>query len=232
LPAITAPGATSTLLPGKLHQRLNPVTFSFDNTSYTADVVAASADLDGDRRDEAIFAMPADGGRHCGLFLMGAGAVGGLGSAMREPVVIEHPCGDPRIIPVDADRDRHTDLALLTGSVGAEDRKLFVFWNDGSGGFSELNTALVSAEDSPQAFTVLPVADGMPDFAYVTNGSLRVVHGPSERQFPSPVALSVDVSVSGASGITAAAVDGDRVTDLVFAESGKLRVLRAGLIRQ
>lgn len=229
LPAITAPGSSSKRLPGELDARLSPLTFSLGNTRYTADVVGASADLDGDGRDEGIFAMPADGGRHCGLLLIGADSEGGLGSAGRAPVVIDQPCADPRITAVDADNDGYADLALLTGTAGADDRQLFVLWNDRSGRFSGTNTALVSAGDSPQAFTVLPLGDGQPDFAYVTKDSLRVVHGPSEHEFPAPVALSVDVSVVGGSGITAADVDGDRVTDLVFAESGRLRVLRAGL---
>jgi hypothetical protein len=229
LPAITAPGSSPKRLPGALDQRLNPLTFSPDHIRYSADVVGTAADLYGDKRDEAIFAMPADGGRHCGLLLIDADRAGELGSAGREPVVIDRPCPDPQIAAVDADHDGHVDLALLTGSVGAADRQLFVFWNDRSGRFSGADTTLVSAGDSPQAFTVLPLGKGKPNLAYITKDALRVVHGPSEREFPSPVDLLPELIVNGGSGITAADVDGDRVTDLVFAESGKLRVLKAGL---
>jgi len=229
LPAITTPGSYPTRLPQALDQRLNPLTFSADNTDYTADVAATSADLDGDQRDEAIFAMPADGGQRCGLLLIGADSAGSLASSAREPVIIDAPCQDPQVMAVDADHDGHPDLALLTGARNADDRQLYLLWNDEHGGFSSVDSALVSAGDSPQAFTVLPLAEGNPEFAYVTKSALRVVRRSSARQFAAPSDLSGESQLNGGSGITAADVNGDHVTDLVFSESGKLSVLRAQL---
>ena len=231
LPAITTPGSFPQRLPEALHQRLNPLTFSENQANFSADVAGASADLDGDQRDEAIFAMPADGGAHCGVLWLGADSAGSFGSAKRVPAIIDEPCGDPQIIPVNADDDEFTDLALLTGSRDADDRHLYVLWNDGSGRFSGTDVALVSAGDSPQAFTVLPHAGANPDFAYVTKNFLRVVQRPGPREFapPSDLPVPMNLSLNGGSGITAADVNGDHVTDLVFAESGKLSVLRARL---
>ena len=60
--------------------------------------------------------MPADGGAHCGVLWLGADSAGSFGSAKRVPAIIDEPCGDPQIIPVNADDDEFTDLALLTGS--------------------------------------------------------------------------------------------------------------------
>lgn len=229
LPAVTTNGSFPKMLPGTLHPRLNAIEFAFDNSDYTADVAVASGDLTNDLRDEAIFAMPADGGAHCGLLVVGVDAAGALGNSGREPVIIPEPCSDPQILPIRANDDDYTDLAVLTGKTGADDRHLYVLWNDGNGGFSGADLSLISAADSPQAFTVVESGQGRPAIAYVTKDSLRVVHAASEREFPAPVGLPTVPNLFGGSGITAADVNGDDVTDLVIAESGKLSVLRAQL---
>jgi hypothetical protein len=58
---------------------------------------------------------------------------------------------------------------------------------------------------------------------------LRVVHAPEARVFAEPQFLPGGVSVSNGTGIVAADVNGDHLIDLVFSESGKLHVLKAGL---
>ncbi|HEY0467271.1 MAG TPA: VCBS repeat-containing protein, partial [Polyangiaceae bacterium] len=228
--AITQPGSASARLPGALDPRLSPVTFTLDNASFSADVAVASADFDGNGRDEAIFAMPADGGSRCGLLLIGTDDHGSFGSAARTPMIIDEQCADPQISAVQFPGDqRRPDLALLTGRANATDRRLYVLWNDGNGGFSEQNRVLVSALDSPQAFTVLPLDQGHGGFAYITKDALRLVDAPTERVFAGPQLLPDDVIVNHGTGIVSADVNGDHLNDLVFSESGKLRVLKAGL---
>jgi len=235
VPAIANPGRAPVRLPGVLDPRLNPVTFSSDGNNFTADVAATSADLDGNGSDEAIFAMPADGGSHCGLLLLGANAQASLGSAARKPVIINEPCADPQIRAVSLakdqqGKDRLPDLALLTGRSNADGRHLYVLWNDGNGQFSSQDLALVSAVDeSPEAFTFLPLGYENGGFAYITKNSLRLVPPPNGREFTAPRMVPSEVSVSNGTGIVAADVNGDHLSDLVFSESGKLHVLKAGL---
>jgi len=230
VPDIATPGSAPVRLPGTLAPRLNPLTFSLDNSNFSADIASASADLNGDRRDEAIFAMPADGGQRCALLVLGVDVGGSFASAAREPLIIDEPCKDPQVMAVDPDGIGGADLALLTGRTGADDRHLYVLWNDGSGRFSSQDIAQVSGPgDSPQAFTVLQLDKGPAAFAYVTRDSLRVVRAPVLHEFAAPEALPGDPTLNGGTGVTATDVNGDHVTDLVFSESGKLRVLKAQL---
>ena len=231
VPAITEPGASPVRLPGALDPRLNPVEFILDQNIYSADIASTSADLDGNGRDEAVFAMPADGGSHCGLLLVGADDRGSFGSAARTPVIVDEPCADPQIMPVKFDPSGLPNLALLTGTTGANDRHLYVLWNDGNGQFSGQNIVRVSADDdSPQQFTVRPSDQEFGGFVYLTKDALRVVRAPLGRTFAGPEVVPSDVIVSNGTGIVAADVNGDHLSDLVFSESGKMRVLKAGLI--
>lgn len=230
VPAITQLGSAPSRLPGELDPRLNPVTFTLDGSDYPADVASTSADLDGNGRDEAIFAMPADGGAHCGLFLIGADAQGAFANAARKPVIIDEPCADPQISAVTFGPHRLPDLALLTGRSNAGDRHFYVIWNDGSGQFSGQDLVLISAADeSPQAFTIMPADQGNDGFAYITKDSLRWVHAPRAHEFAVPELLPGGVTVTNGTGIVAADVNGDQLSDVIFSESGKLRVLKAGL---
>ncbi|HKO49159.1 MAG TPA: VCBS repeat-containing protein [Polyangiaceae bacterium] len=230
VPAIAKLGSAPARLPGALDPRLTPVAFSRDNDgSFSANVASASADFDDDGRDEAVFAMPADGGSHCGLLLIGADAQGSFGSVERSPLMIEEPCTDPQILPVRFPGDRAVHLALLTGPSNGEGRHLYLLWNDGAGQFSAENRVLVSdSKHSPQAFTLLPAEEGLGGFAYITQNSLSVVRAPNGREFADSQLLR-SVAVSNGTGIVAADVNGDHVSDLVFSESGKLHVLIAGL---
>lgn len=239
VPAITEPGSTSVRLPGALDPRLTPTMRSEDG-SITADVAATSADLDGDGLDEAIFVMPADGGSHCGIVLIGIDSRGLLDRASQTPIIIDQPCADPQIqavqfVKTDAKIQQNTaqnlpHLALLTGKSGADGRQLYVLWNDGYGQFSAQSKALVSAEgDSPQAFTLIPLDRAESGLVYITKNALTLVRPPSERTFPGPDAALERVQVQNGTGIVAADVNGDHLSDLVFSEAGKLRVLKAEL---
>jgi len=240
VPAIRELGSSPRQLALELDPRLKPFEFLDDNSDFVADIASASADLGGDARSEAIFVMPAGVQRdRCGVFTLGVGELSETVDGKPRPkfraeagasVVLDAGCLDPAVVPVDADGDGHVDLALLTGQATAKDRKLYVLWNDGTGGFSDSALTLVSSpDDSPQAFSVLPaVADGLPQFVYVTSDRLRRVQMSAESRAPATTVTVFD-ALEGGTGITVADVNGDRVSDLVVAESGKLRVLKAGI---
>jgi hypothetical protein len=184
--------------------------------------------------------MPADGGSHCGLLLIGVDTRGSLGNASQTPIIVDQPCGDPQIqaVKFHTERGRDADdgdrnlphLALLTGTTGAEGRRLYVLWNDGHGQFSSENSALVSSEsESPQGFTLLPLDRASNGLVYITKNALTLVRPPSERNFPGPDEALASVNVSNGTGVVAADVNGDHLSDLVFSESGRLRILKAGL---
>ncbi|MEO6598476.1 MAG: hypothetical protein ABIQ16_01295, partial [Polyangiaceae bacterium] len=199
-----------------------------------SDVASTSADLDGDGLDEAIFVMPAGEQQlQCGIVTVGTIATGSDAVAERDPVLFDDSCTDPAVFPVDADGDTFVDLAVLTGRTNDADRKLYLFWNDGSGLFSNSDVTLISRpEDSPQAFAVLPGSKEQPlAFVYVTTTDLRrAMATGSARVFTDPIALTD--SFTGGTGVTAADVNGDRVKDIVLAQSGKLSVLKAQLVGQ
>ncbi len=225
-----SPGAETQRSPIDLDSRLQPVKFLDQNSDFTSDVASASADLDGDGLDEAIFVMPAGADQtQCGILLVGVSATGNIPVAAKDPIFLDDPCADPVVVPVDADGDKFPDLAVLTGRNDDPDRKLYLFWNDGSGGFANTNFVLISSpDDSPQAFTVLPGSKEQPlAFVYVTDRELRRTTATSARVFSTPSTLLSPII--GGTGVTAADVDGDRVKDLVLAQSGRLSVLRAQL---
>ena len=240
VPGIREAGSSPRKLPLVLDPLLNPFVFLDNNSDFISDVVAASANLDEDARSEAIFAMPAGPDRRqCGVLTLGIrqGTETFQGKPRvtftpraAETVILDEPCLDPSVVPVDADGDGKVDLALLTGQASAKDRKLYLLWNDGAGRFSSSSLTLVSDPgDSPQAFSVLPaVGEQLPQFVYVTNDQLQLVRVLGQgREVTPPV--TVFGALNGGTGITVADVNGDRVRDLVVAESGKLRVFKAGL---
>ena len=230
---VRAAGAASTRLPNELDPRLKPVVFLDQNSDFTSDAASATADLDRDGLDEAIFVMPAGAQQaQCGILTVGASGADRATVAARKPMVFDEPCADPAVLPVDADGDGFIDLAVLSGRTKAANRKLFVFWNDGSGAFSNTSFNVISSsEDSPQAFSVLPGSKEQAlAFVYVTASELRrsVATG-APREFAEPSKLT---DLNGGTGVTVADVNGDRVKDIVLAQSGKLSVLKAQLVGQ
>ena len=216
-------------LGGELDPRLRPL--HVQDVLININVTAVAADLDHDGNDEAVWAIPADAGAHCGLVFTKANSQGAEGVVVRATIVIDEPCPRPQILPIDADGDGAIDLALLTGGPGGSERSLLVLWNDGAGGFSSTNATTVNpAGDSPQQFTVLPAALGRPfGFAYVTDRAAILVTaaaGSNPRLFGPPHTLA---DLEHGSGIVAADVNGDGVVDLALAASGNLSILQARL---
>ena len=231
LPGLGSSPSTAVRLGGQLDPRLKP--FETDQVHLIVNVTAAAADVDGDGRDESLWAMPADENLHCGLLVAGTttGSAGDL--VARDPVVIDEPCPRAQLVPIDADGDGAVDIALLTGSPGNPGRNLLVLWNDGAGGYSSRDITFVSAAgDSPEQFTLIPATKGHPlGFAYVTDQKAVLVTTASTststpRAFGPPRKL---VDLQGGSGIVAADVNGDGVLDLALAASGNLSILQAEL---
>jgi len=230
LPGLGTAQSAPRRLGGQIDSRLQPVHVD-DSLIVNVNVTAAAADFDRDGLDEAVWAIPADGGNSCGVFVLGANKGGSVGVVARGMVILDEPCLGPQIVPVDADGDGAVDLALLTEGPGSPDRKLLVLWNDGSGGFSSANVATVNAAgDSPEQFTVVPSTLNRPfGFAYVTDGATvwMPAAGPlASRAFGPPSTLA---SLRHGSGIVAADVNGDGVLDLAVAASGELDILKGGL---
>jgi FG-GAP-like repeat len=224
--ALEKSGSRPARLSWQLDPRLQPG--HDDGITAGVELVSASADVDGDGRDEALLVMPADTGQHCGIAVVGT-TTDGATAVAHGTLVLDEPCPRAEVLPVDADGDGSIDIALLTGSAGLDHRKLLVLWNDGKGGFSSSNVALVNdPNDSPQGFTALGAIPARPfGLVYVTGGAAMVVNATATpRVFALPRKLT---SLQGGSGIVAADVNGDDAVDLVIATSGDLTVLKAQL---
>ena len=212
---------------GALDRRLRP--FVASGFRLRSIVAAATADFDDDGRDEAVWAMPADEDQSCGVVFTAIRPDGALGVAAGGTIFVDEPCLGPQLATLDADGDGAADVALLTGGPGDPDRKLFVFWNDGHGGFlASSATRIGAAQDSPQQFAVLAAAFDRPvGFAYVTTDRAVVVTAAgAPRQFNHSKMVA---ALQSGTGIAAADVDGDGIVDLTLASAGNLRVLKAEL---
>jgi hypothetical protein len=193
----------------------------------TINLATASADVDGDGRDEGFFAMPAQENERCGVMVVGLAPQSPPQAMVRDTLMLDERCFRPEVSAVDADGDGRPDLVLLTGAPGEKTRKLLVLWNDGKGGFSTARMTLISGTDSPQQFTSLKAVPTRPfSFAYATASAAMIASTRGLRQFEPAKMLT---SLPGGSGIVAADVNGDGVQDLVLAASGNLSVWKARL---
>lgn len=232
LPSVGSPGTDAIRLAGGIDPMFHPLTL--DGLHIGVSVAATAADLDGDGRDEAAWAMPAGDALHCGLLVVGLTATSPPVAVGGPPVVLAQPCAGAggQLAAVDADGDGAVDLALLTGEAGAPGRQLLLLWNDGTGRFDAGRVTTISAAgDSPEQFTVLPASPGRPTaFAYVTERAAVLVATTSTARLlaaPRPLA-----TLQGGTGIVAADLNGDGVVDLALAASGSLMVLKAQLATQ
>lgn len=224
LPALTTSPGTPVQLSGGLPPILHPVssTDSGDGLS----LATATADIDTDGRDEALFAMPAEDANHCGLLIS---TVEPTKLVERALIGIDEPCSKVELLPMDMDNDGFVDVALLTGRLDGSERQLSIFWNDGRGGFDrERRTLVADATVSARAFAVLPPTPALGvSLVYATrDGVERVSLGEDPRALGSPSLLA---PVRDITGITAADLNGDGAVDLALAARGNLNILRAAL---
>lgn len=228
IPSIDEGVSTPVRLEGTPDSRLTATTVHDDGTAQLSNA-GTVADFDADGLDEAVWAMPADAGKHCGLSWLNP-ALETRELVVRGFVLLDEPCADPELAAVDADGDGWVDVAILTGATGAAERRLLVLWNDGSGGFSADGlTQLNDASDAPQAFTVLPAGPARPlALAYVTAGELKLSLQSSDPRFFEVSAPLLELARG--TGIVAADANGDGVSDLVVADAGNLRLLKAALV--
>lgn len=208
-------------LSGKLDARLSPLAAA--DATPSRHVSGSAVDLDGDGRDEAVFAMSADAGMRCAVapFSIDADASAAL---PRDLTLFDLPCPAPQLGTVDADRDGHIDIVLLTGGPTPA---LFVLWNDGAGRLTATSSTRVSdPAESPRAFTLLPATALFPlRLAYVTDDRLVLAAQAGEaRRFEPPRPLATLVQ---GTGITSLDVDGDGVLDLAVTDGAGLHVFRA-----
>jgi hypothetical protein len=217
-----------TPLKGLLDPRLEPAETCDTGITHIG-AVGAAADLNRDGRDEAIWAMPADEGAGCGIAIVGVPKDGSAIAVQWEPLILEEPCDRPQIMPLDADSDGFTDIALLTRSPGAKDRSLVVLWND-HGQFSVARKTRVNPiGDSPEAFAALEATPRRPlTIAYVARGAVILRAAQPSRTFSD---VRRPQAVPSANAIAAGDFDGDGVQDLAVAASGNLSVFRAALER-
>jgi hypothetical protein len=214
--------------PQRLDIKLDPNLLPAFSNGFEASLtwVGATADLDGDGRDEAVWVMSKVDHQHCAIVIIGA--VPGTDTfAERATVDVDEPCARADLKLPDADGDGSNDIVLLTGPVGSGQRKLLILWNQGQGRFSA-STALQlhPSTDSPEAFAYLPPIPARPtSIAYVTESSLVMVESTAPRRFTSRVLAPI---VRG-TGIVAADIDGDKADDLVVAASGNLFLMKARL---
>jgi hypothetical protein len=184
----------------------------------------ATGDLDADGVDELVLAAPDESGQHC--------VVSAVRASRRDPPLelagrtsLEQSCAlraDLRLH--DLDGDRAADVILLTGDPGGP-RDLVVLWADGGGGFGADGATSVAAGEAPQAFTPFRLTpDSKPALVYVTETSLSIRELTGVRRFGEPRRVA---TLFDGTGVVAADVNGDGVSDLAIADRSQVRIVRS-----
>jgi hypothetical protein len=196
--------------------------------TYDLAVTMAAGDLDGDEIDELVLAGADGTGTRCLIATANVIPDGEAPLQVHPTIVLEAACDEQaQLSVVDLDGDGQRDVLALIGVDG--EKRLFALWGDGS---RQLDAGrlddLAPAGGEPLAFAPFRAAAGEPlSVAYVTLDGVRVLReGKRERSFEDDGLLA---PLERGSGIVAADVDGDGVTDLAVADSGVVRVLRAEL---
>lgn len=180
-------------------------------------------DIAGDARDEVVLAVPRKDGASCAVLLF---AVESDRLEARSSLVVDEACEQVEVRPLDADADGAPDLLLLTGALGGSG-SLSVLWNDGTGGFDASRRTLLTS-DTPRAFAVLKTTTArQQQIAYVNAEGLWLIEATQQAREFDPARLQEPHT--GCTGLVAADLNGDAVTDLAYAADGNIHVLKAVL---
>jgi hypothetical protein len=188
----------------------------------------AAGDLDNSGLDDVVIVAPDASGTRC--IAVSAGVPGGSGFALREPITFDELCvRGTELALADLDRDTFLDVVLLLGGASSVRTKLMVLWGDGSGILRADQLSLVAqGNDAPAGFTLFrSTSEAAVRLAYVTERGVRLVSTDSARRFEE---IALPTELEQGTGITAADVNGDGIVDLVVADAGTVRVLRAELV--
>jgi hypothetical protein len=188
----------------------------------------ANGDLDGDGLDELLLSASNESGQ-C---VVSAGRLGADGEQLERVgrVAFDDACGaGADLRAFDIDGEPGAEVLVLTGDFDSPRQLVVVSWNGGD--FQAEAIAPAPGEDAPQAFTSYrstPDADA--ELAYVTATGLYL--RPLARG-PHPLGEARKLGeLERGTGITAADVNGDGVSDLAVADRGQVRIWRALLDNQ
>lgn len=186
-------------------------------------VASASADLDGDGRDESVWLMPAAAGTRCGLLTAGVDAAGER-LRSEESLLLDAPCPAPAISAQDLDGDGSVDL--LVGLAHQESGGLLVLWNDRQGRFDAEQSTLIETADH-EGVRAWAIVEGQPSsrIALVTDGALWLVNrGAEARSFETPMRTE---ALTRGKAVTVADLDADGLQDLAVGDAEGLWLLKA-----
>jgi hypothetical protein len=193
-------------------------------------LLLTAADTDSDGLDNLIVAATDTDGTQC-LVSTSRMVARDQGHALRsdDAVVLPEPCsGTGQLAAADLNGDSAREILLLSSPASGE-RTLYVLWNDGSGHFSaDAVSSVAGSDESPNAFAALPaIGAAKPALAYVTRSGVHLLREGSHARELEDTRLPAEIT--DGTGIASADIDGDGIPDLVVADGGSLRVMRAEL---
>lgn len=210
------------LAPAQLGKKLDTIqTVSKDVDGLASVSILRAADLDGDKKDEAILFAPT-AGKQTGTLLVAKATTGKKGPELGPTFQIEAPStwlpsagSDMRIADVDA--DGKLDAVVLTLS-RRDKGQLMVFFGDGKGSF-EAVPSIVDMPDAmgvPRAFAIVA---GTATIVAVSEKSVVTI-GRDGRKL---TARKLD-GFAGGNTIASADVSGDGIPDLVIGDGRRVQI--------
>ncbi len=228
---------------GELDSILKPLASAAGRTGQLAttqlQIASCAVDLDGDQRDEAVWAIPTEDER-CGISIIALSDDDPPEVVARDTLQLSQHCQMPALASFDLNEDEAPDLLLSsvrTDTAGRElERSLSVLWNDGRGHFSPERMSRVDDDgDAPLAFTTLPavlipnVGTIAPSVVYVTQNSLQRKRWSERTQRFESESYVPALSLTAGRAVTSGDYNGDGAVDLALADGNKLMVFLSEL---